>query len=86
MDTTYEVRAIVWPAKHVIKENLPLCFKKFYPYVRCTEVNLKRIMTNNNSNSSFSFLPGPGFKNKLGSSSMEYLIGASFKVWRGPFQ
>jgi hypothetical protein len=38
MDTTYEVRAIVWPAKHVIKENLPLCFKKFYPYVRCTEV------------------------------------------------
>ena len=26
---------IVWPAKHVIKENLPLCFKKFYPHVRC---------------------------------------------------
>ena len=36
---------IVWPAKHVIKENLPLCFKKFYPHVRCiidcTEVLLK---------------------------------------------
>ena len=33
----------------------------------CTKSpNLKRIMTNNNSNSSFSFLPGPGFKNKLG--------------------
>jgi hypothetical protein len=27
---------IVWPAKHVIKENLPLCFKKLYPHVRCT--------------------------------------------------
>ena len=27
---------IVWPAKHVIKENLPLCFKKCYPHVRCT--------------------------------------------------
>ena len=27
---------IVWPAKHVIKENLPLCFKKLYPQVRCT--------------------------------------------------
>ena len=26
---------IVWPAKHVIKENLPLCLKKFYPHVRC---------------------------------------------------
>jgi hypothetical protein len=26
---------IVWPAKHVIKENRPLCFKKFYPHVRC---------------------------------------------------
>jgi hypothetical protein len=53
----------------------------------CTKSpHLKRIMTNNNSNSSFSFLPGPGFKNKLGSSSMEYLIGASFKVWRGPLQ
>jgi hypothetical protein len=53
----------------------------------CTKgPNLKRIMTNNNFNSSFSFQPGPGFKNKLGSSSMEYLIGASFKVWRGPFQ
>jgi hypothetical protein len=26
---------IVWPAKHVIKENLPLCFKKCYPHVRC---------------------------------------------------
>ena len=26
---------IVWPAKHVIKENLPLCFKKFYPHVCC---------------------------------------------------
>jgi hypothetical protein len=26
---------IVWPAKHVIKENLPLCFKKLYPHVRC---------------------------------------------------
>jgi hypothetical protein len=26
---------IVWPAKHVIKENLPPCFKKFYPHVRC---------------------------------------------------
>jgi hypothetical protein len=32
----------------------------------CTKnPNLKRIMTNNNSNSSFSFLPGPGFKNNL---------------------
>ena len=27
---------IVWPAKHVIKENLPLCFKKLYPHVRCS--------------------------------------------------
>jgi hypothetical protein len=27
---------IVWPAKHVIKENLPLYFKKCYPHVRCT--------------------------------------------------
>ena len=26
---------IVWPAKHVIKENLSLCFKKLYPHVRC---------------------------------------------------
>ena len=26
---------IVLPAKHVIKENLPLCFKMFYPHVRC---------------------------------------------------
>jgi hypothetical protein len=26
---------IVWLAKHVIKESLPLCFKKFYPHVRC---------------------------------------------------
>jgi hypothetical protein len=25
----------VWPAKHVIKENLPLCFKKLHPHVRC---------------------------------------------------
>jgi hypothetical protein len=25
----------VWPAKHVIKESLPLCFKRFYPHVRC---------------------------------------------------
>jgi hypothetical protein len=32
-------------------------------------------MTNNNYNSSFSILPGPGFKNMLGSSYMEYLIG-----------
>jgi hypothetical protein len=52
----------------------------------CTKSpNLKRIMTNNNSNLSFSFLPGPGFKNKLGSSSMKYLIGACFKVCRGTF-
>ena len=51
----------------------------------CTKsTNLKRIMTNNNYNSSFSFLSG--FKNKFGSSSMEYLIGVSFKVCRGPFQ
>ena len=27
---------IVWPAKHVIKVNLPLCFKTLYPHVRCT--------------------------------------------------
>ena len=26
---------IVWSTKHVIKENLPLCFKRFYPNVRC---------------------------------------------------
>jgi hypothetical protein len=26
---------IVWPARHVIKENLPLCFKMFYPHARC---------------------------------------------------
>ena len=26
---------IVWSTKHVIKENLPLCFKRFYPHVRC---------------------------------------------------
>ena len=53
----------------------------------CTKSpNLKRIMTNKNYNSSFSILPGPGFKNMLGSSYMEYLIGASFKVCRGPFQ
>ena len=53
----------------------------------CTKSrNLKRIMTNNNYNSSFGILPGPGFKNKLESSAMEYLIGASFKVCRGPFQ
>jgi hypothetical protein len=36
---------IVWPAKHVIKENLPLCFKKLHPHVRCiidcTEVLMK---------------------------------------------
>ena len=52
----------------------------------CTKnPNFKRIMTNNNYNSSFSILPGPGFKNMFGSSSMEYPIGASFKVWRGPF-
>jgi hypothetical protein len=49
----------------------------------CTKSpNLKRIMTNNNYNSSFSLLPGPGFKNKFGSSSMEYLIGAS-KIRKG---
>ena len=53
----------------------------------CTKnPNLKRIMTNNNSNSSFSFLPELGLKNKFGSSFMEYLIGAAFKVLRGPFQ
>ena len=53
----------------------------------CTKSpNLKRIMTNNNSNTSFSFLLGPGFKNKFGSSSMEYLIGISFTGCRGPFQ
>ncbi|CAC5387141.1 unnamed protein product [Mytilus coruscus] len=26
---------IVWPSKNVIKENLPSCFKTFYPNVRC---------------------------------------------------
>ena len=26
---------IVWPAKHVIKERLPLYFKRFYPHARC---------------------------------------------------
>ena len=53
----------------------------------CTKsLNLKRIMTNNNSNTSFSFLLVPGFKIKFGSSSMEYFIGVSFKVCRCPFQ
>lgn len=26
---------IIWPSKDVIKQNLPLCFKTFYPHVRC---------------------------------------------------
>ena len=31
---------IVLPAKHVNKENLPLCFKKCYPHVRCIIDNI----------------------------------------------
>ena len=26
---------IIWPARNVIRENLPICFRSFYPKVRC---------------------------------------------------
>jgi hypothetical protein len=43
------------PMRYIWKRHAKSCTKS---------PNLKRIMTNNNYNSNFSFLPGPGFKNK----------------------